>query len=91
MASPPSTQDVLDALRPIIDPDFHKSIVDLGFIKNLKIDGSRVGFDIELPTPACPVKAEFENAARERVLALPGFEKVAVEMTALTRGRTPRP
>ncbi len=91
MAPPPSPQEVLDALRPIIDPDFHKSIVDLGFIKNLKIDGSRIGFDIELTTPACPVKQEFENAARERVLALPGVEEVVVEMTALTRGRTPKP
>ena len=43
--------DVLDALRPIIDPDFNKSIVDLGFIKDLKINGSHVAFAIELTTP----------------------------------------
>ena len=41
---------VLDALRPIVDPDFRRSIVDLGFIKNLKIDGGRVSFEIELTT-----------------------------------------
>jgi ATP-binding protein involved in chromosome partitioning len=81
--------DVLDALRPIVDPDFGKSIVDLGFVKNLKIDGGRVAFAIELTTPACPVKAEFEQAARERVLALPGVTDVEVEMTAQTRGRAP--
>ena len=73
------------ALRPIIDPDFNKSIVDLGFIKNLKIDGGRVAFAIELTTPACPVKAEFERAARERVSALPGVTEVEVEMTSNTR------
>ena len=80
-------EQVLDALRPIIDPDFGRSIVDLGFIKNLAIDGARVAFDIELTTPACPVKAEFERAARERVAALPGVAEVAVTMTANTRGR----
>lgn len=79
-------QDVLGALRPIVDPDFGRSIVDLGFIKNLRIDGARVAFDIELTTPACPVKAEFERAARERVGALPGVAEVAVTMTATTRG-----
>jgi ATP-binding protein involved in chromosome partitioning len=76
---------VLDALRPIIDPDFGKSIVDLGFIKNLKIDGGSVSFAIELTTPACPVKAEFERAGRERVLALEGVTDVRVEMTSQTR------
>jgi len=82
-----SEQDVLEALRPIIDPDFGRSIVELGFIKKLRIDGSRVAFDIELTTPACPVKAEFEKTARARVAALPGVTDVAVTMTSNTRGR----
>lgn len=83
--------DVLGALRPIVDPDFGKSIVDLGFVKNLRIDSGRVSFTIELTTPACPVKGEFERAARERVAALPGVEGVEVTMTANTRGRAVAP
>jgi len=85
MADPVSASQVLDALRPIIDPDFQKSIVELGFIKDLRIDGGAVAFSIELTTPACPVKAEFERAARERVEALEGVSEVAVTMTANTR------
>ena len=92
---PPITEAaVLDALRPIVDPDFGKSIVDLGFVKGLRIEGGRVSFTIELTTPACPVKSEFEKAARERVAALAGVDEVHVEMTANTRGRaaaTPEP
>ena len=84
----PESQAILDALRPIIDPDFGKSIVDLGFVKNLRIDGGQVAFTIELTTPACPVKGEFERAAHERVAALPGVEAVEVTMTADTRGRS---
>ncbi|HTY18722.1 MAG TPA: Mrp/NBP35 family ATP-binding protein [Myxococcota bacterium] len=82
-----SEAQVLAALRPIVDPDFGRSIVELGFVKNLRIDGGRVAFDIELTTPACPVKAEFERSARERVAALPGVDEVAVTMTSNTRGR----
>ena len=62
-------QLVLDALRQIEDPDLHKDIVKLGFIKDLKIDGGIVSFRIVLTTPACPVKAEMESAARELVEA----------------------
>lgn len=85
--SQPSTAQVLDALRPIVDPDFGKSIVDLGFVKHLRVEGGEVAFTIELTTPACPVKDEFERAARERVGALPGVSSVAVTMSANTRGR----
>ncbi len=85
MADPVSTSQVLDALRPIIDPDFQKSIVELGFIKDLRINGGAVSFAIELTTPACPVKDEFKRNAHERVLALEGVDDVAVTMTANTR------
>jgi ATP-binding protein involved in chromosome partitioning len=82
---PVSEAAVLDALRPIIDPDFARSIVDLGFVKNIRVAGGRVSFDIELTTPACPVKEEFQRTARERVGALAGVESVDVTMTANTR------
>jgi ATP-binding protein involved in chromosome partitioning len=89
---PPVTEaSVLDALRPIVDPDFGKSIVELGFVKNIRISGGRVSFDIELTTPACPVKEEFQRTARERVSALAGVDEVVVSMTANTRGRAAQP
>jgi ATP-binding protein involved in chromosome partitioning len=79
---------VLNALRQIEDPDLHKDIVALGFIKDLKIDGGTVSFRIVLTTPACPVKAEMESAAKELVGALPGVTGVAVTMDAeVPKGR----
>jgi ATP-binding protein involved in chromosome partitioning len=79
--------DVLNALRPIQDPDFNRSIVDLGFVKNIEIAaGGQVSFKIELTTPACPVKEQFQTAAQKAVAALPGVTAVKVEMTANTRG-----
>ncbi len=75
-------EDVLKALSVIIDPDFHKDIVSLGFVKNLEIDNTVVSFDIELTTPACPIKNEFKKDAEEAVLALDGVGEVHVNMTA---------
>ncbi len=85
MADSVTNEQVLDALRPIQDPDFRKSIVDLGFIKKLQISGGRVSFSIELTTPACPIKEEFQRDAQARVSALPGVTEVNVEMTAQER------
>jgi ATP-binding protein involved in chromosome partitioning len=83
-----SEQSVLDALRQIKDPDLHKDIVTLGFIKDLKIEGAVVSFRIVLTTPACPVKEEMESAARELVGALPGVASVNVTMDAeVPKGR----
>ncbi len=77
--------DILDALRVIIDPDFHQDIVSLGFVQDIRIEGSRVAFTIELTTPACPIKDQFKEQAEKVVFALPGVEDVVVKMTARAR------
>lgn len=75
-------QQVLDALRQIIDPDLKKDIVTLGFIRDLKIDGGDVAFRIVLTTPACPVKDEMEADAQTLVGVLDGVANVNVTMDA---------
>lgn len=76
--------EVLSALSTIIDPDFQMNIVDCGFVKDLEIDqqSGSVRFRLELTTPACPIKTEFENAARGNVGALPWVKSVEVCMDA---------
>ena len=76
---------VLGALAVVRDPDLHRDIVTLGFIKNLRIDGGRVAFSIELTTPACPVKDQMRDQAHAAVSALPGVTAVDIEMTASVR------
>src|SRR6185295_18496630 len=76
---------VLEALKVVRDPDLHRDIVSLGFIKDLKIDGDRVAFTIELTTPACPVKDQMRDQARAAVMSLPGVTDVAINMTASVR------
>ncbi|HYX41203.1 MAG TPA: iron-sulfur cluster assembly protein, partial [Pyrinomonadaceae bacterium] len=71
-------QNVLDALRKVVDPDLHKDIVALGFVKDLQIAGGAVSFRIVLTTPACPVKEQMQTQAQELVGALPGVASVTV-------------
>lgn len=73
---------ILAQLRKIKDPDLHKDVVSLGFIKNLQIDGSEVSFDFVLTTPACPAKDQMRDEAIELIEALPGISKVNVNMQA---------
>ena len=56
MAATVTEASVLQALRQVEDPDLHRDIVALGFVKDVRIDGGRVAFTIQLTTPACPVK-----------------------------------
>jgi ATP-binding protein involved in chromosome partitioning len=78
-------QSVLDALKVIKDPDLHQDIVSLGFIKNMKIDSGKVSFEIELTTPACPVKDLFKAQAAEEVKKIVGVTQVDVTMTSNVR------
>jgi ATP-binding protein involved in chromosome partitioning len=85
---PVSETAVLDALRSVTDPDLHRDIVSLGFIKDLAIDDGRVRFTIELTTPACPVKDQMQAQAQEVVRRLDGVTDVEVQMTSQVRSAT---
>src|SRR5947209_12255739 len=76
---------VLEALKIVRDPDLNRDIVSLGFVKDLKIDGGRVAFTIELTTPACPVKDQMRDQARAAVLQVPGVAAVDVQMSGRVR------
>ncbi len=80
-------KQVLEALSRIIDPDFGKDIVALGFVKDVAIESGKVSFIIELTTPACPVKEEFRRQATELVGAINGVRDVQVNITSNVRTR----
>lgn len=80
-----SETQILDALRSVMDPDLDRDIVSLGFVRNLKIEGDVVAFDVNLTTPACPVKDRLREQSRRAVLAIPGVREARVNMTAEVR------
>ena len=90
MTDPQVNQEqVLDALRGVIDPDLHRDVVSLGFVQALKVRDKRVAFQLELTTPACPVKDELRQQAEDAVRALPGVDAVEVTLSARVRPRGP--
>jgi len=82
---------VLDSMRHIMDPDLGRDIVSLGFIKELKIDGGKVSFNLELTTPACPIKERFKTQCEQAVGAIPGVTSVEVTFTARPHARQAGP
>ncbi len=80
-------EQLLEALRGVNDPELHRSLVDLGMVKDLsEPDGDSVSLTVELTTPACPLK---DTIARdiERAFAPLGISKVQILWTAQVRGR----
>ena len=65
--------EILQSLSSIIDPDLNRDIVTLGFIQNLNMneDTRQVSFDVQLTTPACPIKEEFQSSCEEKVNSFP--------------------
>ncbi|MGQ0615847.1 MAG: Mrp/NBP35 family ATP-binding protein [Acidimicrobiia bacterium] len=75
---------VMDALRPVQDPELHRSIVDLGMVRDIKVDGPRVYVQIALTVAGCPLKAEIEKRTSEAVTALDGVDSMALAFTTMT-------
>ena len=86
MATTPVTEDqVIDALRPVEDPELHRSIVDLGMLKAVQIrDNGVVGVLVALTVPGCPLKGEITKRVSEAATELEGVESIDLEFTVMT-------
>ena len=90
MKKPLNEANVLDALRVVKDPDLHRDIVSLNFVKQVVINKGEVSFTLELTTPSCPVKDELKQAAEDAVRnGIDGVTQVTVAMTSNVR-ETPK-
>ncbi|HHY88258.1 MAG TPA: Mrp/NBP35 family ATP-binding protein [Chloroflexi bacterium] len=74
-----SENEALQALRGVMDPELHRSIVDLGMVKDLTIsDDGKVAFTLALTIQGCPMRESMAKNARAALLALPGVNEVEV-------------
>jgi ATP-binding protein involved in chromosome partitioning len=80
----PTDVEMIEALRPVEDPELHRSIVDLGMVKGTALEGSNARITIALTTPGCPLKNEINARVHSAVGALAGVETVEVEFTAMS-------
>ncbi len=78
-----STEQVLDALRHVDDPDLHKDLVTLNMVRDINIDNQKISFSVYLTTPACPMKDMIENACRNAISHFIGNNyEVHINMTS---------
>jgi len=80
---------ITDALRHVDDPDLKRDLVTLKMIDNIKIDGNKVGFDVVLTTPACPLKNQIRQSCIDAIHQYvdPGLEVEIVMTSRVTTRR----
>jgi len=71
-------REILSALSTVKDTDIQKDIVSLGFVRNVRIDQGRVGFDLVLPTPLLPSKELLREEIKRVVQTISGVSAVQV-------------
>ena len=74
---------VIEALRPVQDPELHRSIVDLGMVRDVVVDGTTVSLTVVLTIPGCPLKGEITNRVNGALGAL-GVTDVDLTWGAMT-------
>ena len=90
MRSRITTEEILKALSAVQDPDLDRDIVSLGFVKDLEVSNHLVSFTLQLGSPACPVKEQMVETAKQAVKAL-GVSDVHVKLTfQVSSGRGPK-
>ena len=80
----PTDAEIIEALRPVQDPELHRSIVDLGMVKEVVQADGNVRIMVALTTPGCPLKNEIDRRVQEAVTALPGVAAVRVDFTSMS-------
>jgi ATP-binding protein involved in chromosome partitioning len=85
MAAIVTEAQIVDALRPVEDPELHRSIVDLGMLRGVAIrDNGVVGVLIALTVPGCPLKSEIQRRVSEAATQLDGVESIDLEFTVMS-------
>ncbi|MEQ1874507.1 MAG: Mrp/NBP35 family ATP-binding protein [Ilumatobacteraceae bacterium] len=83
---PTVTNDqIIEALRPVQDPELHRSIVDLGMVRDIKISKEgQVGVQIALTIAGCPLRNEIQNRVGGAVTQVPGVTGFSLDFTVMT-------
>ncbi len=72
--------EVWDALRLVFDPELPLSIVDMGLVYDVQIDGKKVIIKMTLTVPGCMMGPTIAGDVQTRLLSLPGVDEAQVEI-----------
>jgi ATP-binding protein involved in chromosome partitioning len=83
-AAMPTEDEVIEALRPVHDPELHRSIVDLGMVRDITIGDASVAVVVALTIAGCPLRSEIDRRVTEALVALDGVDTASIEFTVMT-------
>ncbi len=73
-------QTIMEALKPVIDPEIGMSVVDLGMIREIAIEGDTVEIKMVLTVPFCPLADMLTSQVRQAAAAVPGVKEAKVTL-----------
>jgi ATP-binding protein involved in chromosome partitioning len=76
-------EQVINVLRNVIDPELHKNIVDLGMVREIEIQDSKIKVTIALTIPNCPLRDQIAQNAAAAVDALAPEVDAEIVLTAM--------
>ncbi len=76
----PTEQEILDALRPVVDPEIGMSVVDLGMIREIKVEEDVVEIKMVLTVPFCPLAGLITGQVRQAAAAVEGVKEARVTL-----------
>ena len=79
-----SSDTVIDALRPVQDPELHRSIIDLGMVRDVSINDGVVSLTVTLTIAGCPLRNEIQQRVDGAVRPLPGVRDVRLTFGVMT-------
>ncbi len=80
-AGGPIQEEVISVLRSCYDPEIPVDIYELGLIYGVDVDDAgAVDVKMTLTSPSCPVAESLPLEVESKIRALPGVDKVAVEI-----------
>ncbi|MEA2222357.1 MAG: ATP-binding protein involved in chromosome partitioning [Solirubrobacteraceae bacterium] len=83
----PTQDEIRKALERVVDPELHRSIVELGMVRSIAIsDGGTVDVTVSLTTAGCPIRNHFVDAVTREAGSVDGVTAVNVAFDVLSDG-----
>ncbi|MGQ9567733.1 MAG: Mrp/NBP35 family ATP-binding protein [Anaerolineae bacterium] len=75
---------VLEALSRVVDPELRRNVVDLGMVREVRIQGGKVDLTLALTTLACPLRDQIVRDAETALRSLEGVREVEIRLVEMT-------
>lgn len=72
------------ALEGVMDPELHKSLIELGMVRDVRLEAGRVNITLALTTLGCPLRGQIVDDVKTTVGALDGVTAVDVDLAEMT-------